>query len=99
MVIAVADMGTFFSPSSALLDNHFDELLETIEEIRGLTALLKSLPPANEKREEYERRLYANASSMKLAASWPSTTASPTKNWTSSSTTTSTTVWDRMQRK
>ena len=42
-----------------MLDNHFDELLGTIEEIRGLTAILKSLLPAIEKREEYEGRLYA----------------------------------------
>jgi hypothetical protein len=55
----IADTGSFLTPSSALLDNHFEELLETIEEIRGLTAILKSLPPANEKREEYEGRLYA----------------------------------------
>ena len=55
----VSERGAFLSPSSALLDNHFDELLETIEEIRGLTAILKSLPLADEKREEYEGRLYA----------------------------------------
>ena len=55
----VAERGAFLSPSSALLDNHFVELLETIEEIRGLTAILKSLPSADEKREEYEGRLYA----------------------------------------
>ena len=54
----VADKGVFLSSSCALLDNHFDELLETIEELRGLTAILKTLPPANEA-EEYEGRLYA----------------------------------------
>jgi hypothetical protein len=54
----VAETGSFLTPSSALLDNHFDELLETIEEIRGLIAILKSLPPADEKRDEYEGRLY-----------------------------------------
>lgn len=54
----VAEPKSFLAPSSALLDNHFDELLETIEEIRGLTAILKSLPPADEQREEYEGRLY-----------------------------------------
>ena len=54
----VAETGSFFlSPSSAVLDNHLDELLETIEEIRGLSALLKSLSLAK-KREEYEGRLY-----------------------------------------
>ena len=54
----VAETGAFLSPSSAVLDNHLDELLETIEEIRGLTALLKSLSLADKKREEYEGRLY-----------------------------------------
>lgn len=55
----VADAGTLLAPSSALLENHFEELLEAIEEIRGLTDLLKSLPPADEQREAYEGRLYA----------------------------------------
>jgi hypothetical protein len=55
----VAERGAFLSPSSALLDNHLEELLETIEEIRGLTAILKSPPLADEKREECEGRLYA----------------------------------------
>ena len=55
----VADTGALLAPSSVLLENHFEELLEAIEEIQGLTALLKSLPPADEKREEYEGRLYA----------------------------------------
>lgn len=54
----VADRGAFLSPSSAVLDNHLDELLETMEEIRGLTAILKSLPFADEQRDEYEGRLY-----------------------------------------
>jgi hypothetical protein len=55
----VAETGHLLTPSSALLDNHFDELIETIEEIRGLTAILKSLPPEDKKRDEYEGRLYA----------------------------------------
>jgi len=55
----VAETGSFFSPSSALLDNHFHEILETVEEIRGLIAILRSLAPADEKRDEYEGRLYA----------------------------------------
>ena len=54
----VRETGSLLSPSSAVLDNHLDELLETIEEIRGLTAILKSLPLADEKRDEYEGRLY-----------------------------------------
>ena len=37
---------------------YFDEILETIEEIRGLVALLKSRPSGDEKRDEYEGRLY-----------------------------------------
>lgn len=52
------EAGALLVPSSTLLDNHFDELLETIEEIRGLTALLKALPSSSDKRDEYEGRLY-----------------------------------------
>jgi hypothetical protein len=55
----ISDTGTLLVPSSALLDNHFEELLEAIEEIRGLTALMKSISSRDEKREEYEGRLYA----------------------------------------
>ena len=55
----ISDTGILLVPSSALLDNHFEELLEAIEEIRGLTALLKSISSRDEKREEYEGRLYA----------------------------------------
>jgi hypothetical protein len=55
----IADTGALLVPSSAVLENHFEELLEANEEIQGLTALLKSLPPADEKREEYEGRLNA----------------------------------------
>ena len=53
------ESGALLDPSSTLLDNHFEELLEAIEEIRGLTALLKALPTSSEKRDEYEGRLYA----------------------------------------
>lgn len=55
----VLQKDSILTPSSALLDNHLDEILETIEEIRGLVALLKSLLPGDEKREEYEGLLYA----------------------------------------
>ncbi|MGH7233620.1 MAG: hypothetical protein ACREJU_20000 [Nitrospiraceae bacterium] len=54
----VAETGSFLTPSSSLLDNHFEEMLETVEEIRVLVAILKSLSPADEKRDEYEGRLY-----------------------------------------
>jgi len=54
----VVEPDSFLTPSSALLDNHFDEILETIEEIRGLIALLKSRSSGDKKREEYEGRLY-----------------------------------------
>lgn len=49
---------SFLAPSSSLLDNHFDEITETSEEILGLVALLKTLSPTDSKREEYEGRLY-----------------------------------------
>jgi len=37
---AVAEKDSFLAPSSSLLDNHFDEILETTEEILGLVAIL-----------------------------------------------------------
>ena len=55
---AVADKDSFLMPSSSLLDNHFDEILETTEEILGLVAILKTLSPTDDKRDEYEGRLY-----------------------------------------
>jgi len=55
----IHESGTLLVPSSPLLENHFEELLEAIEEIQGLTALLKALPSISDKREEYEGRLYA----------------------------------------
>lgn len=48
----------FLTPSSSLLDNHFDEITEISEEIRGLVPLLKTLSPTDPKRDEYEGRLY-----------------------------------------
>jgi hypothetical protein len=48
----VAESGSILTPSSVLLDHHFDEILETVEEIQGLAALLKSLSPEDEKRDE-----------------------------------------------
>jgi hypothetical protein len=49
---------SFLLPSSSLLDNHFEEILETTEEILGLVAILKTLTPTDAKRDEYEGRLY-----------------------------------------
>ena len=53
------ESGALLVPSSALLNNHLEEPLEAIEEIRGLTALLKALPTTSDKRDDYEGRLYA----------------------------------------
>ena len=55
---AVADKDSFLAPSSSPLDNHFDEILGTTEEILGLVAILKTLSPTDAKRDEYEGRLY-----------------------------------------
>jgi hypothetical protein len=55
---AVIETGSFLTPSSSLLDNHFAEILEAIDEVRGLVALLNSCASGDEKREEYEGRLY-----------------------------------------
>lgn len=49
---------SFVTPSSSLLDNHLDEIVETSEEILGLVALLKALSLTDSKRDEYEGRLY-----------------------------------------
>jgi hypothetical protein len=54
----VAEKDSFLTPSSSLLDNHFEEILGTIEEILALVAILKGSPPADEKRDESEGRLY-----------------------------------------
>ena len=54
----VIETGSFLAPSSSLLDNHFAEILETIEEVRGLVALLKARSSDDKKRDEYEGRLY-----------------------------------------
>ncbi len=55
---ALTEKQSFLTPSSSLLDNHFDEITETSEEILGLVALLKTLSPTDPKRDEYEGRLY-----------------------------------------
>ena len=54
----LADKQSFLAPSSPLLDNHFDEIMETSEEILGLVAILKTLSPTDSKRDECEGRLY-----------------------------------------
>lgn len=55
----LADKGSFLMPSSSMLDNHLDEIVETTEEVLGLVAILKTLSPDDSKRDEYEGRLYA----------------------------------------
>jgi hypothetical protein len=55
---ALTEKQSLLVPSSSLLDNHFDEITETSEEILGLVALLKTLSPTDSKRDEYEGRLY-----------------------------------------
>lgn len=56
---AVAEKESLLVPSNPILDNHLDEIAGTSEEILGLVALLKTLSPADAKRDEYEGRLYA----------------------------------------
>ena len=56
---ALPEKESFLTPSSSLLDNHLDEIVETSEEILGLVAILKTLSPTDAKRDEYEGRLYA----------------------------------------
>ena len=55
---ALAEKQSSLTPSSPLLDNHLDEIVEASEEILGLVAILKSLSPTDSKRDEYEGRLY-----------------------------------------
>ena len=54
----LADKDSFLMPSSSMLDNHLDEIVETTEEVLGLVAILKTLSPADSTRDEYEGRLY-----------------------------------------
>ncbi len=56
---AVAEKESVLVPSSPILENHVDEIVEASEEILGLVAILKTLSPADPKRDEYEGRLYA----------------------------------------
>ncbi|MFO0706375.1 MAG: hypothetical protein U0412_05940 [Nitrospira sp.] len=55
---ALAEKQSFLTPSSPLLDNHFDEIVEASEEILGLVAILKRMSPTDPNRDEYEGRLY-----------------------------------------
>jgi hypothetical protein len=55
---ALAEKQSLLTPSSHLLDNHVDEIVEASEEILGLVAILKSLSPTDPKRDEYEGLLY-----------------------------------------
>ena len=54
----LADKDSFLMPSSSMLDNHLDEIVETTEEVLGLVAILKTLSRADSTRDEYEGRLY-----------------------------------------
>lgn len=54
----LAEKQSCLTPSSPLLDNHLDEIVEASEEILGLVAILKTLSPTDSKRDEYEGRLY-----------------------------------------
>lgn len=55
---ALAETDSVLSYSSTLLDNHLDEILEAIEEVHNYAAALKLLARDDEKRDEYEARLY-----------------------------------------
>lgn len=54
----LADKDSFLMPSSSMLDNHVDEIVETAKEVLGLVAILKTLSPADSTRDEHEGRLY-----------------------------------------
>lgn len=54
----LAEKQSGLMPSSHLLDNHIDEIVEASEEVLGLAASLKSLSHTDPKRDEYEGRLY-----------------------------------------
>lgn len=56
--VVLADKPSFLAPSSPLLDNHIEEIVEASEEVLGLVAILKSLSHTDPKRDEYEGRLY-----------------------------------------
>jgi hypothetical protein len=55
----VAERDPVVLPSSPLLDHHLGDILEAVEEIHGLAAVLKVMATDDDKRDFYEGRLYA----------------------------------------
>lgn len=55
----LAENDSLVFPSSPMLDHHLEDLMEAVEEIHNLAGVLKVISPHDEKRDEYEGRLYA----------------------------------------
>lgn len=55
---SVAEVSSFLSHSNSLLDNHLEEILEEVEEIRALAKGLKTMSQTDKKRDDYEARLW-----------------------------------------
>ena len=47
------------TPFTPMLEQHFEEILEAVEEIHNLFAALRVIPVDDKNRDEYEGRLYA----------------------------------------
>ena len=55
---SLAETPSLLSCSNRLLDNHLQEILEEVEEIRTLAASLRGLPSRDKKRDDYEAHLW-----------------------------------------
>jgi hypothetical protein len=50
---------TLVTPSTPMLEQHFEDILEAVEEIHNLSAALRVIPLDDKNRDAYEGRLYA----------------------------------------
>ena len=55
---STTEISSLLSRSNSLLDNHIEEILEEVEEIRALAKGLKTMSQTDKKRDDYEARLW-----------------------------------------
>jgi hypothetical protein len=53
------EQDTLVTPTTPMLEQHFEEILEAVEEIHNLSAALRVIPLDDKNQDEYEGRLYA----------------------------------------